>query len=201
MIPLTEIKPVYENIRSLLGSGEIFGTTIFLLLSHHHRGKVLEIFREEPLEFVLDLQERYHVQLHEDSINRLNAVLHAVYSPAFTHSSEGFLAVANSLAEGDPGLDDPDPVSLAEMYWAVWEVTQIAGDLDYAPNVQALIEELMDGEAEVDTPVEQLALYGYLLDQWTDYEAQLSKGLGLEDRFIPGFDLENRQQMVAQVVD
>lgn len=190
------------EVRTLLENGEALGTTIHLLLIHLAGEELDELVDEEPLELVLRLQEEFNVRLHEDCVQRLQAILTAVYTDAFIEDPAGFVAICSALAEGDPNLAGEETVTAPELYWAVWEVSANAAPRDFGKAVVPVIQDVLDNEAEeIDTDREELGLLKYLFEKHNDLREQLVTALGLTPEDVPAFDLSNRQDTVIDLID
>lgn len=147
-----------------------------------------EIYRVDPMEIVMRLEEDFHTRLTDDNENKLKAILIATCTDVFYEDPEAFRGIGNTLLVGDPGLNQLDPLTIPELLWALYEVELNHGPREVLPGVQALIDQILEGEMtdpEGDPVQEDPYQYAW------DFAKAMHKRLAhqLTDLGVPGGDL------------
>jgi hypothetical protein len=138
-----------------------------------------EIYEVDPMEIVLRLEEDFHVKLTETIENKLKSILLATSTDIFYEDPQAFTSICNTLINGDPGLDNFDPLTIPEVLWGIYEVELNHGPHEVHPGVQSLIgsvleEEMTDSEGG---PVESDP-YQYAWDFMNELHSRLRRQLG-----------------------
>ncbi len=148
-----------------------------------------DIYEVDPMEVVLRLEEDFHVKLTEDIENRLKAILLVTSTDIFFEDGHAFTSVCNTLINGDPGLDNFDPLTIPEILWGVYEVELNHGPMTFHPGVQNVMDSILGGEmtdsegAPVDVDPFQYA-WDFMNEMHTRLKHQLSE-LGVPGDYLP----------------
>jgi hypothetical protein len=109
----------------------------------------------DSLEIFAGLEERFNVSLTEEVENKIQALLLAMSTDGFYEDPNVFIAVAESLLDGDLGdlpTGGSSGLSQMEILWAIYEVAVNRDDNvpDFSPAVQEMIDRLVVDEAQED---------------------------------------------------
>jgi len=156
-------KPVQDAAAELLKDPRTTATTV-MVLAYKAVGDALfgdpdqEVPPIDPVELWTEMEEVYSTHVSEAAENRLNALLLALESDAFDTEPDAFMAVCNSLADGDLGDMIDGAIELPtfdEALWALAEVSLIRGQVvELTP---ATIEVLATIAADEDESPEKAA--------------------------------------------
>ncbi len=138
-----------------------------------------EIYEVDPMEIVLRLEEDFHVKLTETIENKLKAILLATSTDIFYEDSQAFTSICNTLINGDPGLDNFDPLTIPEVLWGIFEVELNHGPQDMQPSVRSIIDRVLEEEMtdSEGTPVEGDP-YQYAWDFVQELHTRMRRQLG-----------------------
>ena len=152
-----------------------------------------EIYQVDPLEIISRLEEDCGTRVTDHNENRLKAMFLATSTEAFYDEPEAFYAIGNTLLNGDPGIDEMDPLTIPELSWAIYEVALNHGDRDFTPSVQTLVDAVMQGEM-TDSSGTAIAeepndyIWAFLRKMHSRLEHQL-KELGVPSEYLPRIEL------------
>jgi hypothetical protein len=105
----------------------------------------------DPLEVFAELEDTFRSEISDENQNRLQAIMLAVGSEAFYEDEVAFMAVAESLLDGDLG-DLPqgraENLSQTQVVWAVYEVAlNINETREFSPEIERIFKKLQVQEA------------------------------------------------------
>ena len=146
-----------------------------------------DIYDVDPLEIYARLQDSFGALLSETNEQKLQAILLATSTDAFYEDERAFMAVCNTLLNGDPGFESLDDLTVAEIYWALYEVELNHGEEEVSPAIRNLIAREVDEEAEDSTGLEELRP-NYVLKEMAEHLSNLRKQLraiGIRDFDLP----------------
>ena len=184
-----------------LSDPETLGTTLHIILLSTY-GK--DIYESDPVDLFLRLEEDFGVEkLPEELENRINAILMLTGTDLFYKDPDAFTAIAQTLADGDPGLDIIEPLTLPEILWSLYEAELQRGPHPMSKSVEKLVEQALEQESG-DPETEDLYSsdqYGYtrrfLEEQRAVLEKQLEH-LGLDHPDLPPVQPQNRPSLSLQ---
>jgi hypothetical protein len=107
-----------------------------------------DIYETDPIDLYMRLEEDFGAKPIEEVENRIQAVMMATSTDLFFQDPHAFSAIVESLANGDPGIDVLEPLTLPEILWAIYEVELNHGPGKMEPHVEKLIQQAMDEEGE-----------------------------------------------------
>lgn len=115
-----------------------------------------EIYQVDAMEVVLELESQFNCRMTEDVENRLKAILLATCTDIFFEDPDAFVSIGNTLVNGDPGLNQLDPLTIPEALWSIFEVELNHGPRELLPPVQNVLDRVLEGEMtdSEGTPVE-----------------------------------------------
>lgn len=115
-----------------------------------------EIYTWEPETLAIELADELDIQIDEDNLDRLHAIIAVVSSDSFANDWAAFTAVCSALSgENDP--EDIAEMTVAEFAWGVIEVKLNDDDQYlYSPDISTLVGVVLDQEG-FTTPPEQLS--------------------------------------------
>lgn len=143
-----------KEVYNALTDAGTFGTVLHAVCLHSF-GET--IYDDDPLELYMKLQDRYGAQLCEAGENKLQAMITSVTTDAFYDDAEAFRSIVSALSQGDPGVGGLDDITVAEIFWAIYEVelNREAGlEEEFTPAIQRLITEEINEEAEDEGPAD-----------------------------------------------
>lgn len=145
-----------EAARNIVGSEDATATALHSILLAMYGERLHDLEDQpDPLEIYADLEDQFRITVPEDNENRINAILMVVGSDAFYEDPNAFIAIAESLLDGDLGdvpTGDMDGLSTFELLWAIYEVAANRGEdiAEFSPSVLQLIEATTGGESQAD---------------------------------------------------
>jgi hypothetical protein len=156
-----------------------------------HGNADLGIEPMDPVEVWVRVKEDFHTEVPEENENKINALVMALSTDAFYDDPLAFNSICNALYSGDLGdlvngyIED---LSVSEMLWGIYEVELNRGDSqDFAPAVDAFIEETISQEAAYNEELEAAEVVPYyekfVAEMRDDLMVQL-KMLNVDDRII-----------------
>lgn len=126
--------------------------TVSHAIALHFLGE--EIYQWEPETLSLELADVLDVQIDEDNLDRLHAVIAAITSNSFQKDWAAFTAICSALCgENDP--TDIAEMTVSEFAWGVTEVELNDGDDEpqlYSPDVASLVGVVLDQEGFTSPP-------------------------------------------------
>lgn len=145
----------------------------------------------DPVECWLRVKEDFHADVPEENENKINALMFAVSTDAFYEDPLAFNSICNALYSGDLGdlvTGAIEDLTVPEMLWGIYEVELNRGDSqDFAPAIDAFIEETILQEAESNEELEETEVVPYyerfVQDMRDDMLIQM-KLLGIDDKII-----------------
>lgn len=143
-----------------------------------------EIYDTDPVELFLRLDEDFNAQITEEGENRVNAILMSVSTELYYTDPQAFSAIADTLSQGDPGIDVIEPLTLPEILWASYEVELNRAPSPMSKAVESVIQAALEDEIE---EADDGDAYGYISRFLEDQREVLR--LQLEKLGIVGFDL------------
>lgn len=151
-----------------------------------------DIYEWDPVALFLHLEEDFGVKITEENESKINAILLAVSTNVFYEQPGAFRAIANTLMDGDPGLEGFDDLTLPEIFWAMYEIAVNRDHEDFQPAVAEFVDkEIAD---EIDDPEYGPDPYGYLksflYDRKNDLRRQM-EDLGIESVELPELQLQS----------
>jgi hypothetical protein len=105
-----------------------------------------DIYKVDPMEIVMRLEEDFLTRLTEDNENKLKAIVLATCTDVFYEDPEAFRGIGNTLLVGDPGLNQLDPLTIPEVLWALYEVELNHGPREFLAGVQAVVDRVLESE-------------------------------------------------------
>ena len=151
-----------KQVYLALADPETMATTLHVILLSSY-GE--EIYETDPVDLYLRLEEDFGVRPTEEVESRINAILMATSTDLFYQDPHAFMAICETLTNGDPGIDIMEPLTLPEIMWADWEVELNRPPGHMSKAVERLIHKAMETEAG-DHDTEDLFdsdNYGYLM--------------------------------------
>lgn len=156
---MSDLSPNKLNLdaaREIVGDREASATALFSILLSVYGNELFGTDEEppvDPVEIYAELEDRFRITLPEENENRIQAILLAVGTDGFYNDEVQFIAIAESLLDGDLGevpTGNLEELSLIEMLWAVYEVAVNRGEHvpDFAPVIHARIAAIAADEAQ-----------------------------------------------------
>jgi hypothetical protein len=144
-----------EAARNIVGSEDATATALHSILLALYGEALYGEEPMDPLEIYADLEERFNITVPEDNENRINAIIMAVSSNAFYEDETAFVAIAESLLDGDLGdvpTGEMGGLSTLELLWAIYEVAVNRDENvpPFAPAIARMIETIANDEAQED---------------------------------------------------
>lgn len=173
-----------KAVSAALLDAATYATVLHVILLSQYGEDIYEV---DPIELYARLKDDFGVQLPEANEQRIQAILLATSTDAFYDDVRAFVATCNTLLAGDPGFEDMDELSVAEIFWGLYEVELNHGEEEPCPEIQALIAKEVDEEAEDSTGVEELRP-NYVLRELAEHRTNLRKQLvaiGIRDFDLP----------------
>lgn len=105
-------------------------------------------------EELLTMLQQEGCEPHAESITRIVGLLAATTGDEFTEDPTHFHRMCSAIADGDPFAreDDGDPLTLADVYWAVYQTGLVTDENEpmdaLGPRVERFLEDLRADEAE-----------------------------------------------------
>lgn len=134
---------------------------------------------EEELSLML---EGENCRPHPECVTRVLGLLHAAAGDEFNDEPVHFHRMCSAIADGDPfgREDDGDPLTLPDIYWAVYQVGLVTDENEpvdaLGPRVQAWLAALLDEEAEdTEALAEEVAREGGGAEDLEPYYQRLLK--------------------------
>lgn len=118
------------------------------------------IYEWDPLTLWLEIRDELRLELPEANQDKLQALLAAVGTDGFYKTTQGFYTIANTLTDGDGGFQVFDPISVAEMLWAIYEVAINRDPEPFSPSVDAMIRNILSQEGNSGAPEAYLQSLG-----------------------------------------
>jgi hypothetical protein len=180
------LKPVYPFDRTatarLLQDDGTFATVLHIICLTQYGP---EIYQMEPLDLYLCLEEDFGAAPSEDNENKIQAILLGTSTDAFYQDPEACRSIGNTLAEGDPGLDLFDDLTLPELLWALYELQLNREASPMTPAVEALVRSVVAQEASTDAGDDLTPYYQhYLAERQAALQDQL-QALGVSEAQLP----------------
>lgn len=173
----------YKVVSRMLSDKATFGTILQTIALVCYGP---EIYQIDPLEIYVRLKEDFGAQLAEDNESKLNAIMLATSTDAFYDDPEAFRGICNTLAEGDPGIDMFDDLTVAEILWGLYEVELNHGEQELGGQVQRVIDaEIQQEQNDPEDGQKPLDyIFDYLNERRNSLERQL-KELGVQSFNLP----------------
>lgn len=146
-----------------------------------------DIYEVDPLEVYARLQDSFGAQLSQTNEQKLQAILLATSTEAFYDDERAFAAVCNTLLNGDPDFDGIGDLTVAEIFWALYEVELNHGEEEVSPAIRNMIAREVEEEADDSTGHEDLRP-NYVLRELAEHVNSLRKQLrliGIRDFDLP----------------
>ena len=147
-----------------------------------------DIYEVDPIELYARLQDTFGAQLSETNEQKLQAILLATSTDAFYEDERAFMACCSSLLGGDPGFEGLDDLTVAEIFWALYEVELNHGENEVSPAIRSIIAREVEEEADDSTgSIEELrpnAVLKELAAQRKILVGQL-RAIGVRDFEVP----------------
>ena len=147
-----------------------------------------EIYTWDILELLTRLEEDFNVRVTDDNENKLNAICMATSTDIFYEDPEAFRGICETLANGDPGIGMLENLTLPEAVFGLYVVELNHGPNPLSPGVQAVLDRVVNGEAddsESSGDTEGMGyLFGYLEDRRQSLKRQL-EDLGVATQGLP----------------
>lgn len=130
-----------------------------------------DIYEWEPETLAMELQDELGVNVDEDNMDRLHAIIAAVTSDSFNNDWAAFTAICSAL-NGETDPEDIAEMTVAEFAWGVIEVGLNDEDESgiYSPDICALVGVVLDQEGFTSAP------------EWLKFAKMPEKYLGYESR-------------------
>jgi len=144
-----------------------------------------DIYEVDPLELYARIKDDFGVTLPEANEQRIQAILLSTSTDAFYEDIRVFTATCNTLLAGDPGFESMDDLSVAEIFWALFEVELNHGEEEPCPEIQAMIAHEVREEAEDSSGLERP---NYVLGELAEHRKNLRNQLikiGIKDFELP----------------
>jgi hypothetical protein len=120
--------------------------TVSHAIALHFLGE--EIYSWEPETLSIELADTLDVQIDDDNLDRLNAIISAVTSNSFYKDWAAFTTIS-SVLNGENEPDEIAEMTVAEFAWAVVEVNINDGDDEpqiFSPDICSLVGVVLDQE-------------------------------------------------------
>lgn len=164
------IRKKRDVVAKILEEEDVYIPTLYVILAELY-GDTL--FEQEVALIFNDLEEFTGIPaLPLDVENKINALLTLMTTDAFYEDRMAFIAICNTLNNGDPDLDEWDMPTLEDVFWAILETSFLDEEPpEFAPEISELIAGLIKEEvADVDNPLDT----EYVQDQYRRMRDQLS---------------------------
>jgi hypothetical protein len=174
-----------DTVFQMLSDDGTFSTCLHIIALKTYGAEIYDL---DPIELFTRLEEDFGARITQDNENKMNAVLMATATDAFYEHPEAFRGICETFADGDPGLDVMDELTVAEITWGVYEANLNHGDDELSPGVQALIAASMQAEAldqdEEGSDDASSNVWAYLDERWQELASQLER-LGIPRTDMP----------------
>lgn len=173
-----------REVTAALNDAATYATTLHVILLSKYGEDIYEV---DPLELYARLQEDFGANLPEANEQRIQAILLATSTDAFYDDIRVFTATCNTLLAGDPGFDDMDDLSVAEIFWGLYEIELNHGESEICTEIQRMIAREVNEEAEDSSGVEELRP-NYVLREMAEHRKNLRTQLfkiGIRDFELP----------------
>lgn len=143
--------------------------TISHAIALHFFGQ--DIYEWEPETLAMELQDELGVNVDEDNMDRLHAIIAAITSNSFNNDWAAFTAICSALS-GETDPEDIAEMTAAEFAWGVVEVGLNDDDESsiYSPDICALVGTVLDQEGFVTAP--QWLNFAKMPEKYMGYESQ-----------------------------
>ena len=158
---------------------DTFATVLHAILIKTYGDEINDI---DPVEIFLRLGEDYGAEPCEEVENKIQAILLATTTDVFYNDPDAFTAVCETLANGDPGMEQLEQLTLAEVIWGVYEVELNHPGAEMSKQVHKLVQQTVEAEAEEAGDYQYI--FNYLHEQRDALKHQLEK-VGFKDVQLP----------------
>ena len=149
-----------------------------------------DIYTWEPETLAMEFKDKLDVDIDEENLDRLHAIIAAITSDSFHNDWVAFNAICSTLnGENDP--NDIAEMTVAEFVWGIIEVSlnEEKGDEHFSPDIAALVGTILDQEGFESAPIQ--LHFAKLPEKYVDGEsehvkqdAQTSYQMGLLQEYI-----------------
>lgn len=183
---LSQSRPTLNprEVTAALNDAATYATVLHVIMLAQYGEDIYEV---DPLELYARLKDDFGANLPEANEQRIQAILLATSTDAFYDDIRVFTATCNTLLAGDPGFESMDELSVAEIFWGLYEVELNHGEEEPCPEIQQMIAREVDEEAEDSTGIEELRP-NYVLRELAEHRTNLRKQLlkiGIKDFDLP----------------
>ena len=168
-----------KEVYLALTDPETLGTVLHAIILKTYGEEVNEI---DPVELFLRLEEDFGAQPCIEAENRIQAILLATTTDSFYQVPDAFTSICDTLVNGDPGMEQLEPLTLAEVIWGVYEVELNHPGAEMSKQVHALVQEVTNEEAE--EAGDYAYIFQFLQEQRDKLKHQLEK-VGFKDIHLP----------------
>ena len=148
------------------------------------------IYTWEPETLAMELKDKLDVDIDEENLDRLHAIISAITSDSFHNDWVAFNAICSTLnGENDP--NDISEMTVAEFVWGIIEVALNEEDEGekFSTDIAGLVGTILDQEGYTEAPVQ--LHFAKLPEKYVDGEsehvkqdAQTSYQMGLLHEYI-----------------
>lgn len=143
--------PVLQSreLQRMVGDPNAYATTLLVSLLDKHGNEALTW---SPQTIEMELQSDHGVDISDNALERLVALITAVTTDVFHNDVSAFARICTSLS-GDPAdfytVDSVDPEAMA---WAVMEVAMLVGNQTYSSDVKRFIGVCLEDHGLLQPP-------------------------------------------------
>lgn len=149
MLEIPEIKKKDINKKAVadaLVNPETFATVLHAVLLTFYGEDIYEL---PSTELYMRLKEDFGAKPCEEAENKIQAILLATDTDDFYEDPTVFRHVTLTLLGGDPSFESFSQLSVPEVFWAVYEVTELNhGEAELSETIKDMIGREIAGEAE-----------------------------------------------------
>ena len=168
-----------KEVYLALTDPETFATVLHAILIKTYGEEINEV---DPVELFLRLGEDFGAEPCEEVENKIQAILTATTTDVFYNEPDAFTAICETLANGEPGMEQLESLTLAEVVWGVYEVELNHPGAQMSQQVHKLVQQAIEAEAEEAGDYEYM--FQHLHEQREALKHQLEK-LGFKDVHLP----------------
>lgn len=143
-VMLTNLK--YPRAQALQNP-ETLATVVHAILLEQYGEQVYDW---DPVTVYLETQADFNADMTTEVMDKWNAMQIVMSSNAFFQKLDAFLAVCNTLAEGDPFFGAFNPVTVEEAAWALAEVSLNREMLPFSYTIKAYLRLILKEEGFSD---------------------------------------------------
>lgn len=147
------------------------------------------IYEWEPETLAMELHDKLDVDIDEENLDRLHALISAITSNGFHKDWVAFNAICSALC-GENGPNDIAEMTVAEFVWGIIEVSLNDDESDeFCSDIASMVGTILDNEG-FSTPPEELQFakmpYKYVdaEDEAVKDDAKTSYQMGLLEEYI-----------------